>query len=192
MRIHHHLGLGDHFVCYGLVRSLQDKYGGVEVFAKSNNYNSVVSMYDGTGINVIRVNSDDECISDLKIGFNDTTMTENIFGEEFYRQAGVPYENRWKYEIKKYNAPIQKKIPIFVHDDIGRGYSIKVDGFRPYLTDNIFDWSYAIENADEVHCIESSFRLMIDFLKPKGKLFLHFNEEKSFRIVPTKHKWIVI
>lgn len=192
MKIHHHLGLGDHFVCYGLVRSLHYKYKNVSVFSKAVNYDSVCSMYKGTGITVIKVDSDEDCNSDLKIGFNDVTMTESIFGMEFYRQAGIPYENRWKYKIRAHRGVIKEKKSIFVHDDASRGYVINVDGFRPYMTKNIFDWAYMIENADEVHCIESSFRLMIDFLNPKGKLFLHFNKDKSFRVVPTKHKWTIV
>ena len=161
MRVHHHLGLGDHFVCYGLVRTLQDRHGGIELYCKKNNYNSVKTMYKGTGINILLVDSDLECNPDIQIGFTDATMTEEKFGEEFYRQASVPYENRWKYSIEHDHEPIKLDVDRFIHDDQQRGYKIELDGFRPYLTDNIFDWSYAIENAKEVHCIESSFRLKI-------------------------------
>ena len=53
-------------------------------------------------------------------------------------------------------------------------------------------WKDAIENAKEVHCIESSVRQYIEFLNPKGKLFLHKFNDKSWRVVPSKHNWTII
>lgn len=178
MRIHHHLGLGDHLVCYGLVRTIAESEP-VELYCKWHNMGSVSQMYKGTGVKLIGVKSDDECSNAVKIGFTKECETEENFGEEFYRQAGVPYSYRWKYPIhREREREVTEYENIFIHNDV-----------FPRRTYSIFDWWDAIENAEEVHCIESCFRLAIDFMEPKGKLVLHFDKEKSWRVVPTKHKW---
>ena len=37
----------------------------------------------------------------------------------------------------------------------------------------MFDWCYLIENADEIHFVETSFNYIIEKLKPKGKMFMY-------------------
>lgn len=200
--IHHHLGLGDHIVCYGLVRHIAANQA-VYLFTKEHNIPTVSAMYAGCNVHIISVQDDQHAAQwethpdYVRYGFKNEN--EDVFGAEFYKQAGVPYEYRWKYYPERdmvreqafYDSFGQQDV--FIHDDAQRGYVINKEGFRAniYYTPNILDYGMLIENAKEVHCIESSFRLFIDFLNPKGVLYLHFNNEKSFRIVPTKHIWKV-
>ena len=56
--IHHHLVLGDHFDCNGMVMYIQKKwsYDKVSVFCKDNYYEMVDYMYrDNHKINVIKI-----------------------------------------------------------------------------------------------------------------------------------------
>lgn len=183
--LHHHLGLGDHLICYGLVRELKPDY----LLCKWENLPTVKYMYRNTDIKVIAVKNDydKESHAAIKIGFTDETMTEEIFGTEFYKQAGLPYETRWRHEID-IDCYQVKGEGNFIH------LPFEMEGFKPSreLAENIFCYKDVIENAPEVHVMESSFRQLIEFLNPKGKLFLHFNKEKSWRVVPSRHNWNII
>ena len=184
MILHHHLGLGDHLMCYGLVKELKPDY----LVCKKVNAESVRYMYRDTNIELIEVDNDcDAPDGTIKIGFSKETETEEIFGTEFYRQAGLPYETRWKHKIN-IDCEQVKGEGNFIH------LPFEMEGFKPLytLSKNIYSYRDIIENAPEVHVMESSFRQLIEFLDPKGKLYLHFNEEKSWRIVPSKHKWIIV
>ena len=58
--IHHHLGLGDHFDCNGMVRYILEKtpFEEVRVFCKDINFSLVKEMYeDNKNIEVISLKS---------------------------------------------------------------------------------------------------------------------------------------
>jgi hypothetical protein len=115
----------------------------------------------------------------------------------FYQQAGVPFSKKWESFFVQRDASREfqlfdyfKLTPgeyIFVHDDIPRQQIINVDLFEdkklpvlralPEHTNNIFDFCYMIENAKEIHVIESCMMFLIDLMfqnqfKNK-KLFIH-------------------
>ncbi len=182
--VHHHLGLGDHFVCFGLVCYMASQEP-VYLLTKQPYVTTVKAMYNGYNVHVVPVRNDADCAAweshpDFKrLGFSNEN--EERFGEEFYKQAGVPYEYRWKYQIHRDLKREQELFDffgqreVFIHDDHARGFEIPLKGFRPDIlfTRNMLDYGLLIEHAQEIHCIESSFRLMIDFLNPQGKLNLH-------------------
>ena len=117
------------------------------------------------------------------------------FCEEFYYQAKVDYNKRWTDFTYKHNVDKQtnllleiKNKYIFVHDDQSRNCFInkkfitnKYDIYRPNhkLGDNntysIFDYTKILENAEEIHCMDSSFACYIDHLPNlKNKLkYIH-------------------
>ena len=66
--IHHHLGLGDHLDCNGMVRCMQKSLGTkVCVFSKSNYYSMIEYMYRDT--------EDIEVVEILEVGCRVETMT---------------------------------------------------------------------------------------------------------------------
>ena len=68
--IHHHLGLGDHFACNGMVRYILKEWGynQVTVFSKDNYFSMVDFMYrDNEKIKVIKIDKDKEYESVRKI-----------------------------------------------------------------------------------------------------------------------------
>jgi hypothetical protein len=191
--IYHHLGLGDHIICNGLVRELTKEYNKVYIFAKLHNKVAVENMYlYDNKFEILPFNNDDNVRNYIhhnnikniiKIGF-DRLRTDIKFDKSFYDQYNVPFEYRWsKFKINrnikkekelfnKYN--IKEKEYCFLHDDPSRKFNIdrekintdlKIISPKLGLTDNMLDYSYILENAKELHCMDSSFRLLADSLK---------------------------
>lgn len=124
------------------------------------------------------------------------------FDECFYK--GFDFSKRWtdfyvkrdpEREIRlfeKYN--VKENEYVFIHDDKDRGFNINLNGIRPVigLTDNIFDYLYLIENANEIHCIDSCFKLMIDSMEIDNKLFHYKNRNLPNELYSSsKLNWIV-
>jgi hypothetical protein len=126
------------------------------------------------------------------------TQTEgkSNWSEYPYKQAGVPHEYmRSKFKLVR-DKERELKPPdepyVFVHDDPERGrvIDVKTDKFvfKPHSkvtnlkeeyfetnVPNIFDYISIIENADEVHCMNSSYNWFIELLKlgTPDKNFFH-------------------
>lgn len=214
--IYHHLGLGDHISCHGIVRNCCEKYDRVNLFVKEHNYDNVKYMYnDIENLNLI-IGNDDDVVKYIKdnnitnvkyIGFN-LNSYENL-ELQFYNMANTPIEyKRDKFFI---NRDLEREINIFNELELEKGnyiflhkgdYNIKEE----YITDGLkivepnsyglFDWMYVIENAKEIHCIDSSFICLIDnmVLDEDIKLFYHRyvrNYPEWIRLWTNK-KWIEI
>lgn len=118
----------------------------------------------------------------------------------FYEQINVPYSERfdscyWERDMEEEERVYKKLAPedgnyIFVHDDPTRlevpgGFVIgdnevgdKSTIIRNDLSESIFHFGKLLENAKEIHCMESSIRCMIEYFKPnliknKVKLYMH-------------------
>ena len=102
--IYHHLGLGDHLVCNGLVRELQKRLKtDVHVVVKRQNQNNVGRMYeDSNRIKLFPVDGDRQFLDFInsqpscrliKIGFE--KCIANKFDQSFYESANIPFEKRW-------------------------------------------------------------------------------------------------
>lgn len=121
----------------------------------------------------------------VRCGFG---MMENLialglassFDQTFYLCAGVQYENQWsrfhyRRDFEKEEAILKKLNPtnkpfIFVHDAPDRGYTLDVPNpnglkvIKNDMSESIFDMGRLLESAQEIHCMESSFRVLIDHL----------------------------
>lgn len=138
----------------------------------------------------------------------------------FYKQFNVPFTFRftkcyWKRdkvkEKKLFNKLVgKKKDYIFIHDDPKRGLVIENKNInkrykiiRNNYKYSIFDYSQIIENAKEIHLMESSFRQLCETLNTsKSKLFLYkgrsfdhsvelYNRNKK-KWIGTSKKWHII
>jgi hypothetical protein len=200
--IYHHLGLGDHIVCNGMVRSLIKSNEKYTIFVKSHNYDTIKFMYRdidnldymiGDDLFVVDfLNKNKISMNNLLIGGFMNFTNSKSFDESFYLQNNIPFENRWEkfkvirdYEseivlFKKFN--VTEKNYIFIHDD--ERYPINTDKINnpnnlpivkcvKGLTDNIFDFCYLIENASQCHTIESSLQFMIDSLYLNSENYVH-------------------
>jgi len=111
------------------------------------------------------------------------------FDEVFYADAGVSFDRRWSAFHFPRNHEEERKVQqrlnptgepyIFVHDDPSRGFEFSPQnplGLKIIKNDptiNMFDMAGFLENAKEIHCMESSFRCLIEGL-PEVKCPLYF------------------
>jgi hypothetical protein len=127
----------------------------------------------------------------IKIGYENLDPTIP-FEQSFYKQFNVPFENKWRKfcierdkerekSIYKFYGELQSNYA-FLHEDPKRNQIIdrkyidkKLDilEVNPIATKNIFDYCRLIEEAEEVHCIESVFMFLADLIFTEGKLFDH-------------------
>lgn len=219
--IYQHLGLGDHLICNGLIREICYNHETTKFLlpATKINFESVKFMFkDINNLTIICVNGD-ECVhkmiyenkyKTLLIGHNFLNPYKN-FDKSFYDQLGVNFDKRWSSffierdydrEVKFYEMNQIKNDFIFVHDDPGRSMQIdfkylngkniiKADVTK---TNIIFDYLTILENAKEIHCIESSFLFLIDSFNFKGRLFNHrYARQYPKNNTPTlRNKWNIL
>ena len=115
------------------------------------------------------------------------------FDNNFYLQAGIEFDLRWcnfevSRNIEKENEVTDKLIAmngdyIFLHEDINRGYLIdrsRIKTKLPIVTPlqsrefSLFDYRSVLQNATEIHVIESSFAAYVDSLpETNSKKFAH-------------------
>lgn len=190
--IHHHTGMGDHISCHGIVRHYCEITDKVGVFVQPHNLENVkymfndiknlflFEMYDSQAFQFVSEHK----ITDIirvgdAVGGNTSKCKRQNFEEDFYIMSDVPV----KYKTEKFyiNRDIEKEKElfnslnltkgeyIFVHD---KDNSFENGSHLKFLPNNIrivkptshglFDWMYVIENAKEIHCINSSFICLID------------------------------
>lgn len=134
------------------------------------------------------------------------------FDQSFYNQANINYNLRWNNfiytnNVEKQNSLLEKinKEYIFIHDDESRNLKItkninnNLNLFKPNHklgeknSFTIFDYIKVIENAKEIHCMDSSFACLIDHmpeLKDKPK-FIHRYIRKNNNNPFYKNNWII-
>lgn len=214
--IYHHLGLGDHIICNGLVRHFAEQRQ-VWLLCKIRYYQSVIEMYrDLVMERRIMINSvaDDNEARRLFIEATHVTCMQlggggpggfnsKIFDQEFYRQAGVPFEYRWsKFHVPEPLKP-HKAEPepyVFMHDDRERGMRIAyaypkqdIPTCRPYHAGPITHWLPVLRNALEIHCIPSSFLCLVDSLEDNKaqKLVCHAYARTGCDVPTLRREWEV-
>ena len=210
--LYHHLGLGDHISCHGIVRTYCELYDKVYLFVKPHYYDNIKYMYNDLS-NLELIPKDDKEVNEFLIQNNILNVKKvstfndfENFEYQFYKMANVPIE--FKHSKFFINRDIQKekeifkklglkeKEYIFVHDG---GYQlkeelintelqiIKPDGFP------IFDMMYIIENAKEIHCIDSCFICLVDCMEldPNIKLYNHryIRQYPEYIKLYTDKKW---
>ena len=154
--IHTHLGLGDHFVCNGLVRKFisETSFERYHLVCKTKNEKTVRQMYkDLDCLDLCLVEKDSDLYKNIgspskvfRVGFFDPG--DNKFDKMFYDQVG------FDFSVKR----IETKHRI-----------VKPDNFN-YTP---IDYLKIIENAEEIHCLDSSFLNMIDLAVNHDKMFFH-------------------
>jgi len=215
--IYHHLGLGDHIICNSIVRHFSKLYDVVFLFVKKHNYESVKFMYSDINVNLIV--GDDEYanyfimrnnITNLiKIGFEKLHLSSEKMDKFFYDSVGLDFNKRWDdfYVPRDMNKELNffksfniiENNYVFFHDDISRNLKISEDYIinkelsivKPDrdLTNNIFDYCYLLENAKEIQCMDSSFRLLCDSINIKSEQnFHHFNRCAPYNLYPSSRK----
>ena len=202
--IYHHLGLGDHIIANGMVRTIAKKYDKTFLFCKPHNFKNVSFMYrdlsnlkiiamDDFGVqSFMTINPDENYIIAGHSPFVKILNSQNNklrIDEIFYQLAGVPIENRWKEFYVERDLKREKEVFkelglkedqkfAFVHDDSKRRITKNLPSMKIIRPDNpeysLFNFLYTIENAEEIHCINSSFYCLINSIGiKKENMFLH-------------------
>lgn len=163
----HHLGLGDHIICNGLVRHLAEEYDTLIFPTKKHNLINVNAMFsDLENISIMPVEDDvgmlkewekyRSIFSAIKLGcFEKPNFIKpgETFCRAFYRQANVPSEFRWEKFFVPRNIVREKKLLdsvtsdkyYFVHDDESRGLNISQD----YLIGNFYRPKHVLGDKTE-------------------------------------------
>jgi len=203
--LYHHLGLGDHIDCNGMVRYFAELYPDQKIHlpAKSNYYSMIDYMFrdsDQIIVHEIDKNKERDEVRVLYESLQPTTFF--VVGHQFYPQNPSPEKNCWEYFYEQFNIDYDVKYDyffverdieeesrvftklnpdqedyIFVHDDKSRGFEIEGEGnikvIRNDISENIFHFPMILENAKEIHVMESSFKSMVEHFPVNGKLYFH-------------------
>ena len=141
--------------------------------------------------NYIKNNNITNCI---KIGHEYRDKNIN-FDQAFYKQFNIDFNKKWddfyvqrdlnkeksffdRFSLKENNYVVMHEDPYnprgcYIINRRLLPKNIDIFYITRNLTDNIFDYCYTIENAKEIHIIESSFLFLIDVINTKGKLYDH-------------------
>ena len=146
---------------------------------------SQAEILEHLGFDILRLGSFDESF------FLDL---EKRLDENYYDQASLDLRHRWdsfyvtrdkSREIELKNLLVGDGLKyIFVHDDKSRNFNIREEyfpsGCKVVRPDkglskhySFFDYLTLIEQAEEIHCIESSFAALIEGLQIPGIKFAH-------------------
>lgn len=190
-----HLGVGDSLICNGLVRHFA-KQQAVIIPCKHQNLASVQFQFrDNPNIDVLPVADDAE--ADRQSMRAQDVLRLGMFGDNFsfkewdrvmYEQAGIPFDVRWSgfyYERERsteFYPPLMGEVTTskgayyFLHEDAKRNFVIR-DNLLPSMMGveaertpgTIFDYRMIIENATEIHCIDSVFAILADSIPTTAK-----------------------
>lgn len=132
----------------------------------------------------------------IKIGWLGEDFPSRIpmtWDRNFYHQVSLNFDMRWNNFYAPRNSAKENELYrlldcentkyAFVHDDPTRNFNIDYSHINPSLKIvkpsvdlkgfSIFDYRKVLENASEVHCIESSFSALIESINLKKPLYAH-------------------
>jgi len=214
MVLYHHLGLGDHFVCNGLVHQMSTQHDTIYLPCKTANYPTVEYLYsESPKIKVFKIDKDEFAeigafaslldIMIMMVGFQNCDVKN--WDRSFYKQLNIDFSERYN----SFYLPKQKPSPILeppsedyilVHDEASVcKYNLDIDSnlkivkIENGITNNLFSYINLIYNAKEIHCINSSVFHLIDSLKGiTDKLFYHDIRRTDNSEFKLSEKWKVI
>lgn len=201
--VRNHLGLGDALIANAIVHHYAETHDVTFLCKPQNKFSVAFQFRTNENITVIDVEDDaeaDRCVAAcrkagkkvLGLGLYGTPPLPNPpplgWDKTMYQQAGIFFSDRWnKFQVAR-QPSMELETPkcrfVFVHDDPSRGYEIKKEHLpqrvrivRPERTEknNIFEWWAHLEQAWEIHAIDSSFAILADSLpfRKAKRLVLH-------------------
>jgi hypothetical protein len=209
-----HLGLGDAFIINGMVRALAKKHASLIFPVKHRNLDTLKNLWsDVPNITLTPVDDDTEADT-LAENYKGQKLMLGLFSgrwnggqpgwdELMYKQAGVPFEERWEgFKIGRIPIhPHKFSAPRFalIHEDIDRGFVIPTNRkpdipcFSVWPSGSLFDFVWMIKHAEEIHCIDSSVACLVDSIPTKAKkLVLHLYARPNAKPPTYKKDWIIL
>lgn len=189
--IYHHLGLGDHIICVGLVREIIKRYDIVGLVVKPHNVDSVKNFF--SDIPIFYVMGDDsfgkQLVANTKL---DVCLAgncivnkpiKNSFDKHFYDCVGLDPALRFanfevcrsygkeeglfdKFNVKLFEYQVLVEDPKrgFVIDRNKINSNLPIISIDKWYSSNILDYCYLLNHAKELHLIESSFAFLVDYV----------------------------
>lgn len=212
MIIHHHLGLGDHFICNGIVNYIsKDKK--IYLICKQHNLPTVASLYQNNqNVSVIGINGDNELLESkiisqqlqqpiLYVGFNNCKI--HNWDRSFYEQLNIDFIERYRFFQVPHPLPEQLIVPnhkfIFVHNQSSdQKYNLQISTDLPQIiahkedTNNLLSYINLIQAADEIHCINSSLFHLVDSLTCVTKKIYYHDVRQHPYTFDISPKWTII
>jgi len=208
--LYHHLGLGDHFLCNGLVHKVSEKYDNVYLACKKHNYETVKYLYsESPKIKIFKIHNNEyeevKTFSDitnipiLAVGFQ--YVNHRQWDKSFYDQLDIDFSEKYNsFHIPKNPPKVivdpPKEEYILVHNEASVGKydlnietNLKVVEIKKGVSDNLFSYIDIIKNASEIHCINSSLFHLIDNI-PNITNKLYYHDVRKGELDPTlNYKW---
>lgn len=184
-----HLGLGDAFICNGLVRWTV-KHAGWDTLvlpAKPHNVSTVAWLFsDLPQVKVVPVENDEHARSLAKrgatfaLGVHTGQPIPKDWDAWFYRQANIPFGCRWSEFALPHTCLGEPEVMdhpyAFCHQDEKRGYVINDDEiltrcgtFFPLPSGEFRHHIAPLQRADEIHVIDSCFLALADSIETQAK-----------------------
>ena len=216
--IHHHLGLGDHIICNGLINEIS-RYKNIYLICKLQYYKNIRYLYrENNNVKVIpltkvmtRSIKSEKKISKLlsfflftKINYIGFQQEEgDYFDELFYKQANIDFKYRYMSFYVPNDSENMINIPNskfrLIHKESSLGnydLNIKSDDLinifvSKELGKNIFSYIDLIKSAQEIHCVDSAFIHLVDSLKLSNSLYFHDVRKDKYKF-NFNNKWKII
>ena len=208
--VYHHLGLGDHLICNGLVHTILDREDFVYLAARRRNLSSVRCLYsEEPRVEVFPIDREGDDVDAfarrlglpvIRIGFEH--CDKKRFDESFYEQMEVPFEDRYRrsrlpQHIADEDRLFERVAPqgdyLLTHRENSLGlFNLRIDSDLPRVdirmgmdpSNNLLACRRLIMQAREIHCVNSSVLHLVDSLDPPGKRFYHAVRRTDFRLQP--------
>jgi len=208
--LHHHTGLGDHFMCNGLVHRMLEKHGQVDLICKEHLIKSISHLYeDWPEIRIVPIREE---VTDVyfhasvnnkevvRVGFEQCDF--NAFEDSFYTQHGLDPAD--EFENFKFPKNLKSKIEydtedfIFVHNISSyREFNLKIESdlhrfvVEKEDTDDVLDYIEIMQRAKEVHVINSGlsnlvFQMVWKEMLEGEKVFYHDARKLDMGGIPIK------
>lgn len=183
---------------------IKKPYGNMirQMFSYNNKLKFFEVSYSNSTYDIFKY-SLEKNIDILRIGFE--KQKNNPFNSWFYEQLGFDYSDSFSL----FKIELNNKKPDILYDHLINYYhignesynlvhneshnkifdlKIKSDNKIIFVTkesdlfNNIFFYSKLIKNAEEIHCINSSFLHLVERMPNKNKLFYHDIRKSNFKL----------
>lgn len=191
-----HVGLGDAFIMQGMVHHfvLTAKYRKVIINTRKAYLPDMEKLYHHIrGMVDFQVHEtydkkpvDVEADERLELGFfsDAKDFYVKVWDREFYRQAGVPFFNRWRHcYVPMPDREVKRRDFVIRHHDPKRKFLI--EGLKPDIDivvgekPTLLDWVPELMAAREIHVIDSCVMNLVEsmyhlqMVRPDAKLCYH-------------------
>jgi len=213
--MHHHLGLGDHIICNGMVHYLIEKWdiSRLLLVTKKHNAPSVKALYSGES-RIEILDFDPQEIDEMVFSSSKSSQLgmpllkiaaahTSFFDEHFYNSMNIPLAVRWDYFKPPQNLSSAQKIYdqvittdqyCLIADKTSVGdFPLEIQSDLPTvrvssISESLFDWIKVISMASEIHCVDSSFIHLADSLNLTGK-DLNYHDVRKNSLFHLKNDW---